>query len=135
MADRVAVALDVMDGFNERDLERVLAHLHPDYEATWPHGHLTAPEAMAHEVALLSAFPDVQMVVQRASETDDGVLLEVRAVGTQTGEWTSPGGEHFPADGRSIDAAMALVMVFDGDRVRSERLYFDQETLHASLRS
>ena len=71
----------------------------------------------------------------RATETDDGVLVELRAVGTHTGDWTSPDGEHFPASGRSIDSPMAFVMVFDGDRIRSERLYFDQLTLQASLRS
>ncbi len=135
MADRVAIALDVMDAFNERDLERLLPHLHPDYEATWPHGHLTGEEAMAHELTILAAFPDVQMVVQRATETDDGVLLEARTVGTQTGDWTSPAGEHFPASGRSIDAPIAFVMVFEGDLIRSERLYFDQLSLQAPLRS
>ena len=135
MADRIAIALDLMDAFNARDLERLLPHLHPDYEATWPHGHLTADEAMAHELTVLAALPDLQMVVQRATETDDGVLVELRAVGTHTGDWTSPDGEHLPASGRSIDSPMAFVMVFDGDRVRSERLYFDQLTLQASLRS
>lgn len=134
MADRTAIALDLMEAFNERDLERATQHLHPDYEATWPHGHLAGPDAMAHELGILEALPDTRMDIRRATETDDGVLVEVRAVGTHTGDWTAPDGEHFPASGRTIDAPMALVMVFEGDQVRAERLYFDQQTLHDSLR-
>ncbi len=134
MADRAAIALDVMDAFNARDLERVTRHLHPDYEATWPHGHLDGAAAMAHELGILAALPDLRMDVRRASETDDGALVEVRARGTHTADWTSPDGEHFPASHRSIDLPMALVMVFDGDQVRTERIYFDQRTLHDSLR-
>lgn len=134
MAERTATALDLMDAFNNRDLERATQHLHPEYEATWPHGHLAGPDAMAHELAILAALPDLRMDVRRATATDDGVLVEVRAVGTHTGDWTSPSGEHFPASNRSIDAPMAFVMVFEGDLVRAERLYFDQHTLHDSLR-
>ncbi len=134
MADRTALALDLMDAFNARDLERATRHLHPDYEATWPHGHLAGPDAAAHELGILAAIPDLRMDVRRATETDDGVLVEVCAIGTHTGDWTAPDGEHFPASGQSIDALMALVMVFEGDSVRSERIYFDQQTLHASLR-
>ncbi|MEZ5135425.1 MAG: ester cyclase [Acidimicrobiales bacterium] len=134
MADYTAIALDLMDGFNARDLERVTRHLHPGYEATWPHGHLPGADAMAHELGILAALPDLQMAVQRVTETDDGALVEVRAQGTHTGDWTAPDGERFPASGRSIDAPMALVMVFDGDQVRAERIYFDQQTLHDSLR-
>lgn len=134
MADRAAIALDLMDGFNDRDLERVTRHLHPDYEATWPHGHLAGQAAMAHELGILAALPDLQMAVQRVTETDDGALVEVRARGTLTGDWTSPDGEDFPATDRPIDLPMALVMVFEGDQVRAERIYFDQHTLHGSLR-
>lgn len=134
MADRVAIALDVIDMFNNRELDRVLGHLHPDYEATWPHGHLDGPAAAAHELAILAAIPDLRMVVQRATETDDGALVEVRACGTHTGDWVSPDGESLPASGRSIDAPMALVMAFEDHLVRHERLYFDQHTLHGSMR-
>jgi len=134
MADYTAIAGDLMDAFNDRDLERVIRHLHPDYEATWPHGHLAGPDAMTHELGILAALPDLQMAVQRVTETDDGALVEVCARGTHTGDWVSPGGQQFPASSRSIDIPMALVMVFEGDQVRAERIYFDQHTLHDSLR-
>lgn len=134
MADRAGIALDIMDAFNQRDLERLTRHLHPQYEASWPHGHLNGADAMTHELGVLAALPDLRMDVRRATQTDDGAMVEVRARGTHTGDWTSPDGEHFPASNRQIDVPMALVMVFEGDQVRAERLYFDQRTLHESLR-
>ncbi len=134
MADHVAIALDVIDAFNARDLERVLGHLHPDYEATWPHGHLEGAAAAAHEAAILAAFPDVQLVVVRGTPTDDGALLEVRVQGTHEQQWVAPDGEILAASHRQIDTPLAMVMIFDGSQIRSERLYFDQQTLHGQMR-
>lgn len=134
MAERAAIGMQVMDAFNHRAFDEILLHLHADYEATWPHAHLSGPECVDHEMAILAALPDLQMVVERAVETADGALLEITAKGTQTGPWISADGHVFPPSGRTVELPMALVMVFEGDLLRSERLYFDQLRLHDAMR-
>jgi hypothetical protein len=133
MADHAATAADIIDAFNERDFERILHHLHPDYEATWPHGHLDGAAAVAHEGEVLAAIPGLTFHVERITATDDGALVELRARGRQEHDWSMPDGVLVPSRGLGLDLPMALVLVFDGGLVRSERLYFDQLTARRSL--
>ena len=123
------VAATVMDAFNGRDFDALLAHLHPDYEATWPHGTLTGLDAVAHEMTILDAFPDLQMNIQHVISTDLGAVVELLVTGTNSGPLAMPWGAEYAPSGRELRLPMAIVMELDDRKIRRERLYFDQQTI------
>jgi len=127
--DPPAFAAAMMDAFNRRDFDAVLASLHPDYEAAWPHATLAGLDAVAHEATILDAFPDVAMDVQQAAAIPGGALLELIVRGNNTGPLAMPWGETFPPSGRTLALPMMIVMELDGAHLRCERLYFDQRTI------
>ncbi len=128
-ADPATLALAIMDAFNRRDFDAVLGALHPDYEASWPHGTLAGLAAAEHEATILDAFPDVEMDVQRAVAIPGGALLELVVRGTNTGPLTMAWGERFAATGRILALPMSIVMEWEDQLLRRERLYFDQRTI------
>ena len=122
-----ATAAAIFEAFNRRDLDSLLTHLHPDYEATWSHGTLTGLDVVAHESTILNAMPDLQANVVTLHEVDDDtVVVEVEMVGTQTGALATPEGPVIPPSEERWVSPMAIVMVFEGDLLRRERLYVDR---------
>lgn len=127
--ERAGIAITVMNAFNERDFDTMLAHLHPDYEAAWPHATLSGLDVFAHETTILEAFPDVHMEIQHVTGTRDGALVELLVTGVHTGRLVMPWGESFEPTGNTLRLPMAIVMELEGDIIRRERLYFDQRTI------
>jgi ketosteroid isomerase-like protein len=84
MAD-AAIAAAIFEAFNRRDIEALLAHLHPDYESTWSHGTMTGLDVAAHEATILDAMPDLAATIVAIHEAADHVIVEVEMAGTQTG--------------------------------------------------
>lgn len=123
------VAKTVMEAFNQRDFDTMLAHLHADYEAVWPHATLAGLDAVAHETTILEAFPNLQMEIQGVSSTGTGALVELIVTGTNTGPLVMAWGTSYEPSGRELRLPMAIVMELDGDVIRRERLYFDQRTI------
>ena len=123
------LATAVMEAFNRRDVDTVLAHLHPDYEAVWPHATLTGLDVVAHETTILDAFPNLQMEIQAVSSTGTGALVELLVTGTNTGPLVMAWGAEYEPSGRELRLPMAIVMELDGEVIRRERLYFDQRAI------
>jgi predicted ester cyclase len=129
MSDPGAAARTIITGINDRDWVTVIEHLDPAYEATWPHGTLDLAAAGAHEQAMLTAFPDLRFEFVNTVVEGNTVVLEVLACGTHDGVLDLPGEAPVQPKGAELRLPMTLVLVFDGGRLRTERLYFDQLTM------
>lgn len=129
MTDTPVTAHAIITAINQRDFVTVLANLDPRYEATWPHGTLDLLAAGAHEQVMLAAFPDLHFDFVNTISEGDTVVLEVMACGTHLGVLNLPGERPVEPSGASLRLPMTLVLVFEGGKLRSERLYFDQLTM------
>jgi steroid delta-isomerase-like uncharacterized protein len=70
-----------------------------------------------------AAFPDFVLEEHALHHASEAVFAEVEFVGTNLGPWRG-----LPATGKRVRYRMCNVFVFDGDRLRCERLYFDLMT-------
>ena len=97
-----------------------LAHLKPpDQELTHPR----AEDVHALLTELTTAFPDLELQIERLHHADDAVIVEGRTTGTHRGTFLG-----IEASGRRIEVRAAVFYRFDGDRMTNETLYFDSAT-------
>ena len=129
MSDLAATAHAIITAINDRDYATVLANLDPAYEATWPHGTLDLVASGAHEQAMLTAFPDLRFDFVNTVLDSNTVVLEVLACGTHHGVLNLPGEQPVEPGGAALRVPMTLVLIFEGGKLRTERLYFDQLTM------
>jgi predicted ester cyclase len=127
--DLVATANAIINAINARDYVTVLSNLDPGYEATWPHGTLDLMASGAHEQAMLTAFPDLAFEIVNTVSQDSTVVLEVLARATHEGVLDLPGESRVDPTGALLELPMTLVLVFENEKLRTERLYFDQLTM------
>ena len=97
-----------------------LSFLAPDGQALT---HPTPEAVHAHLAELTTAFPDLELVVERVHHADDAVIVEGRSTGTHLGELAG-----LPATGRRMDVRACVVYRFEGDRMTNETVYFDLAT-------
>ena len=71
------------------------------------------------------AFPDIGHPVHTLETMGDVAVAELRTVGTHSGPLMSPTGE-IPPTGKNLNLRVANVMTFEGDRISSVHIYFDQ---------
>ena len=91
-----------------------------------PGQELTHPSAAAvheHLSYLTTAFPDLELVVERIHHADDAVIVEGRSVGTHRGEFLG-----LPPTGARMDVRASVVYRFEGERLTNETVYFDLAT-------
>ena len=74
------------------------------------------------------AFPDVKGKITNAISTGSNVVLEITWEGTHTGPLEGPGGT-IAATGKRQVTPSAMVILFEGDKIRESRHYFDMMTL------
>lgn len=79
------------------------------------------------------AFPDNEVTIEHEYIAGTVAIQEGVFTGTHSGTLNTPDGQSIPATGRSLRAAYADVFETDGDRINSERLYFDQVELLTQL--
>jgi predicted ester cyclase len=77
--------------------------------------------------------PDNEITITHEYVCGSIVVQEGVFSGTHTGGLMTPSGEVIPATGRSLTATYADVFEIEGDRITSERLYFDQVGLLTQL--
>jgi ketosteroid isomerase-like protein len=70
--------------------------------------------------------PDNEITVTHEHVCGSVVVQEGIFSGTHTGNLVTPDGQVVPATGRSLRASYADVFEIEGDRIKSERLYYDQ---------
>lgn len=85
--------------------------------------HPTASDVREHLAYLTTAFPDIELVVERVHQADDAVIVEGRSVGTHRGEFMGAAGT-----GRRMNVRACVVYRFDGDRLTNETVYSDLAT-------
>ncbi len=85
--------------------------------------HETPEEVHAHLTYLTSAFPDLELVVERVHHAEDAVIVEGRSRGTHRGEFLGLA----PTDAR-MDVRACVVYRFEGERMLNETVYFDLAT-------
>jgi ketosteroid isomerase-like protein len=126
MTDHATTVAAIFEAFNRRDLDALLAHLHPDHQATWSYGPPTGLDAAAHEQSILDAMPDLRASVLAIHETADQVIVEVEMAGTQTGPLVTPEGPVIPPSGQRWVTPTVVVMAFEDGLLHRERIYVDR---------
>ncbi len=78
-------------------------------------------------------LPDNDIMITREYVCGSVVVQEGVFSGTHTGGLMAPNGQVIPATGRSLSAPYAEFFEVEGDRITSDRLYFDQVELLTQL--
>jgi steroid delta-isomerase-like uncharacterized protein len=123
MADAAALALEMLDKVNTRDLEGFRELLHPDYTYQGAGG----PEQKGVDVGVgvvetfTTAFPDLRLTLVHQHTDGDVSVLEFNARGTHQAEL-----EGIPATGKTVEVKVIDVVTVRDGKIVSEREYYDQ---------
>jgi len=128
--DLIATARETIEAFNASDWDRLRALLNEDsvYNELGTQRQFQGPDAFVEIMqGWRAAFPDVEGTVTNAIASGNTVALEISWQGTHTGPLESPGGT-IPASGKAL-VMSTQVIVFEGNKVKENRQYFDSLTL------
>jgi ketosteroid isomerase-like protein len=119
--------------FGAGDLDGAVTLFDPDIESVAPGARLSGIEAFrGYGEVFKRAFPDSRMITIAAIESGDMVAIEGVYTGTHTGTLSTPQGE-VPPTGRAISLPYCDLFRFDGTRVVSHHVYYDQVTFLTQL--
>jgi steroid delta-isomerase-like uncharacterized protein len=111
----------------DHEFDRTIATFdgHPRYEII-PTGQVFDgdDEVLAYHRAQRTAFPDQRHENVRFHVADDAVVAEFDLLGTNLGEFYG-----MEPTGKAFRAPVIAVFAFRGDRITSERIYFDAATI------
>ena len=127
---REAIVREHAEAENRHEFDVALGSFHhPRYELM-PLGEVIdgAEAVAAYYRETREAFPDQRNRVLELHHADDSVVMELELTGTHLGSFRG-----LPATGRSFRCRMAAIFVFEEDRLVSERVYFDQNTILRQL--
>ena len=123
-----------LEAWRAKDAEGFAECYSDDATITMPGGELHCRDgARAFFATWHDGMPDNTVDITHEYEAGSVVIQEGIFRGTHTGTLMTPDGQSIPATGRSVEAAYCDVFEIDGDRITSERLYFDQVTLLTQL--
>ena len=123
MADAAAIAAEMVEKVNTRDIEGFREMLHPDYTYQGAGG----PVQQGVEVGVgvvetfTKAFPDLKLTITSQYTEGDVSIVEFTATGTHEAEL-----EGIPATGKSVTVKVADVVTVRDGKVLGEREYYDQ---------
>jgi ketosteroid isomerase-like protein len=134
MADVIELARRHDDAFNSQDADGRAAIEAPDMEFVMPGGMtLRGHEQVVQAVrAFWDALPDATITAVDQVAVGNVVVAEGTIAGTHNGMFQTPQGE-IPRTGNPVSVRYAAVKRFEGDRLVSEHLYFDQLELLQQL--
>lgn len=121
--------------FSAGQLDEVLPLVSPDAEVTLvPFGQtFRGRDGFANFMkGFKGAFPDLQIRLTNQVSTDEYVVCEFTAQGTQTGPLLSPAGE-IPPTGRTVNFTVCEVYRFENGKVVSLHNYQDAASLMRQL--
>ena len=118
------IARAQIDAFNNGDWEQTRGLLAPDafYHELGTERTVEGPEK------IIELFPDAAGTVTSSVASGNTAALEVTWKGTHSGPLETPEGT-IPASGKRQETPAALVYVFEGDKIKASRHYFDSMTL------
>jgi steroid delta-isomerase-like uncharacterized protein len=135
MADNVSLARSLYEAFNQRDFDKVAERTTADAAITIVGSGDTfeGPEgARKYNLMWAEAFPDGHITIDNVIAAGDYVVVEFTGRGTHTGTLATPAGS-IPATGRSVTLKLCDVLELSGEKVSSQRTYFDGASLLSQL--
>ena len=131
-ADELAkIARDQIDAFNKGDWEQMRALLTSDarYHELGTERKIEGPDQIIELFkGWKTAFPDAAGSVTNAVASGNTAVLEVTWTGTHNGPLVTAAGT-IPASGKRQETPAAVFYVFEGDKIKASRHYFDAMTL------
>jgi steroid delta-isomerase-like uncharacterized protein len=129
--DNAAVAREVIDAFNKKDLDRLASCASADAKVTLvPFGTKLGFREDAENWA--RAFPDGELEVTSLVGQGDTVICELTARGTHQGALKAPTGD-IPATGRRVEMGCVQSFRLRNGKIVESRVYFDTATMLAQL--
>ena len=83
--------------------------------------------------ALLSAFPDFDMRMDRCFGQDDWVCTEFTMTGTHKAPLKGPNGQVIPPTNRKLRLALCSVVRFENGKMAEEHTYYDRVSMMSQL--
>lgn len=135
MSDPKAVTDRGLQAWRARDAEAFAECYAEDATIVAPGGvELRGPDGAKQFFGIWAeGAPDNELTITHEYVCGSVVVQEGVFSGTHTGGLMAPNGQVIPATGRSLSAPYADVFEVEGDRITSERLYFDQVELLTQL--
>lgn len=135
MSDPKAVTDRALYAWRARDAEAFAECYAEDAAIVAPGGvELRGPDGAKQFLAIWAeGVPDNEITITHEYVCGSVVVLEAVFSGTHTGGLMAPNGQVIPTTGRSLSAPFAEVLEVEGDRITSDRLYFDQVELLIQL--
>jgi steroid delta-isomerase-like uncharacterized protein len=129
-ARREAIVREHMESENRHEFDRALDTFdHPRYELIATDEVIDGKRAVAaYYDETRSAFPDQRNRTLAMHHSDDAVVVEFELHGTHEGPFRG-----LPPTGRSFRCRMVAIFLFERDRLRCERVYFDFATILRQL--
>ncbi len=127
----VKIAREQVDAFNSGDWERVRAGLATDSHMNelGTERKVDGPERIVELFkGWKQAFPDAAGTVTSAFASGNKAALEVTWKGTHTGPLMTAEAT-IPASGKRQETPAAILLTFEGDKIKETRHYFDSMTL------
>ena len=135
MSDPKAITNRALHAWRARETEAFAECYAEDATIVAPGGaELRGPDGAKQFLAIWAeGIPDNEITITHEYVCGSVVVLEAVFSGTHTGGLMAPNGQVIPATGRSLSAPFAEVLEVEGDRITSDRLYFDQVELLIQL--
>jgi steroid delta-isomerase-like uncharacterized protein len=133
--DNIALSKKIYQLFSNNQFDNVLALATEDVEVVLTpfgqtfHGHEGFSNFMQ---GFKGAFPDLQITITHQVATENEVVSEFTARGTQTGPMMTPAGE-IPPTGRTVDFTVCEVWSVKNGKVASLRNYQDAASIMRQL--
>ena len=131
MSDLIAIARELIDAFNTGDAERFKKHVIADvvYDEVGTQRKMHGADSWVQAWEMWrQALPDVKGTITSAVASGNTVVQEITWQGTHSGPLPLPGGT-IPAAGKLQITRASQVLIFEGDRVKESRHYFDMLSL------
>jgi steroid delta-isomerase-like uncharacterized protein len=123
MADTAAIAAEMVDKVNQRDIDGFREMLHPDFTYQGAGGPVQHGIDVGVGVVetFTTAFPDLKLTITNQYTDGDVSVVEFTATGTHKAEL-----EGIPATGKSVTVKVVDVVTVRDGKVLGEREYYDQ---------
>lgn len=133
--DLIQVARENIAAFEAGDWERFKATMtaNPVYQEFATGRRIEGEEQIVQaNQGWKNAFPDVKGTIDNAVASGNTVTLEITWTGTNTGPLEGPNGS-MPATSKSVTVPAAMVLTFEGEKIKEDHHYFDMMSLLQQL--
>ncbi len=129
--DLTKISRDYIEAFNVANWSRVKELVTGDslYNEAGTQRRIKGADAIVTALqGWRRAFPDVKGKITNEISTGNSVVLEITWEGTHTGPLEGPGGT-IAATGKRQVTPSAMVILFEGGKIKESRHYFDMMSL------